>query len=111
MIRTMPAFHKHHFEGADETLDGNKYRACTFTNCRLVFRGGQPPTLVGCGFTGCTWVFEDAAARTLQFLRGMYHGMCPGGRNAVDEALQAPQVADGGGGEIRSAAGARGPGG
>lgn len=63
-----------HFVSETVTLDGRGFVDCTFDRCRLVYAGGLPPGLSGCRFEGCTWEFDEAAARTLQFLTGLYHG-------------------------------------
>ena len=41
----MAEFNEQEFKDADEVLDGNTYNRCTFTNCRLVYRGGTIPFL------------------------------------------------------------------
>ncbi len=73
-------------EGETVTLDGNEYKACDFRRCRLVYRGGEPPVLVQDNFAHCTWHFEDAAERTLEFLRGLYHSGA-GGRDLIEKTF------------------------
>jgi hypothetical protein len=63
------------FKNATEVVDGNVYKACEFTNCVLVYRGGPIPTLVQCHFSQCSWNFEDAADRTINFMKAIYHGI------------------------------------
>jgi hypothetical protein len=75
------------FSNASETIDGNTYTECRFDNCKLVFRGGEMPRISGCHFENCQWQFEDAAERTLVFLRQLYHGMGPGGSQLVEATL------------------------
>jgi hypothetical protein len=70
---------------ADETvvLDYTSYRNCTFENCAIVFHGHGSIGLVDCEFDNCDWVFNDAAANTLQFMATMYqHG---GGADQIIE--------------------------
>jgi hypothetical protein len=86
------------FSHASETIDGNIYTDCRFDNCKLVYRGGEMPRISGCHFENCQWQFEDAAERTLVFLRQLYHGMGPGGAQLVEATLAQlrqplPQVA------------------
>ena len=52
-------------------LDGEQFSGCEFRDCRLVFRGGEPPRFEDCTFEGCDWRFEDAAANTLAHLKGV----------------------------------------
>jgi hypothetical protein len=59
------------FENSTEVLDGNEYDSCEFRNCRLVYRGGPLPHIVRCHFANCEWAFEDAAERTIAFLKLM----------------------------------------
>jgi hypothetical protein len=75
------------FSNASETIDGNIYTDCRFDNCKLVYRGGEMPRISGCHFENCQWQFEDAAERTLVFLRQLYHGMGPGGAQLVEATL------------------------
>ena len=65
-------------------LDGNKYKRCKFTNCTLIYNGGQPPALVDNSFVACRWEFTAAAARTITFLSGLYRG---GGKQIVELAF------------------------
>jgi len=50
-------------------LDGQAYADCEFRDCRMVFSGGEPPVFTNCRFEGCDWKFDDAAARTLAYLK------------------------------------------
>jgi hypothetical protein len=72
---------------ASEVIDGNTYTDCRFENCKLVYRGGEIPRISGCHFENCQWQFEDAAERTLIFMRQLYHGMGPGGAQLVEATL------------------------
>ena len=79
------------FEDQTELLDDNEYRNCAFIRCRLTYWGGVPPVIVGCRISECTWHFEEAAARTISFMRGIYHGMGPQGRALIEMTLNPPQ--------------------
>ena len=74
---------------ATEVIDGNQYTDCRFENCKLVYRGGDLPKISGSHFENCNWQFEDAAERTLVFLRHLYHGMGAGGVELVEATLRA----------------------
>jgi hypothetical protein len=84
----MPTHDSEDFSGRLVELDGNAYHNCTFTTCRLRYRGGGVPTLQTCRFDRCSWEFEDAAGRTLEFLRGLYQGMSAAGRELVESTLR-----------------------
>ena len=84
----MAEFNEQEFKDADEVLDGNTYNRCTFTNCRLVYRGGTIPFLRGCQFVRCSLSWEDAARRTLDLLKGMYHGFGEAGHKLVEDTFQ-----------------------
>jgi len=75
------------FTGATEVIDGNQYNECQFQNCRLVYRGGEMPRISGCHFENCQWQFEEAAERTLIFMRQLYHGMGTGGAQLIEATL------------------------
>ena len=72
----------------DETvvLDGNEFHNCKFQNCKLIYQGGEHPKLQHCQFTRCTWHLEEAARRTILFLKSVYHSG-PGGKELVEMTL------------------------
>jgi len=82
------------FTGATEVIDGNQYVDCRFENCQLVYRGGGIPTISGCHFENCTWQFDEAAERTLIFMKSLYHGMGQGGVQLIEATLAAIRQAD-----------------
>jgi hypothetical protein len=75
------------FSNTAELVDGNTYKDCKFNACRLVYRGGPIPGIQNCEFHNCTWQFENAAERTLTFMRLIYHGMGPRGPELVEGAF------------------------
>lgn len=56
------------FEGQSLTVDGQDYDGCVFTDCDLIYRGGEVPELSNCIFIRCGWELADAALRTIDFL-------------------------------------------
>jgi hypothetical protein len=68
-------------------LDDNEFIACEFENCTMVYSGGEQPKLQQCHFVRCQWKLDQAAKRTMLFLRSIYHSG-PGGRELVDETLK-----------------------
>jgi hypothetical protein len=59
------------FKDTRVVLDGGHFVNCMFTNCEIVYGGGQM------GFeknllSGCRFSFDEAAARTVEFMKGMY---------------------------------------
>ncbi len=68
-------------------LDGNEFVACEFQNSRMVYKGGELPKLQQCHFQQCTWELEEAAMRTVNFLRAIFHSG-PGGQELVEETLK-----------------------
>ena len=55
-------------------VDGKTFRKCRFEQCSLVYKGGVIPIFDGCDLQSCRWVFDEAAARTIQMLHLIYHG-------------------------------------
>jgi len=53
-------------------VDGESFKDCEFTACRLVYSGGEPPQFDGCRFDDCEWKLEAAAGHTLAYLRLMW---------------------------------------
>ena len=71
-------------------LDGKWYIACRFTRCRLVYAGGQLPTLQSCSYDQCEWEFAEQAGRVLILLRAMHaNGLAPA-RHAVEYIQGSP---------------------
>lgn len=52
-------------------LDGNDFRRCTFTECKLVLRARWGVTMLECTFENCEWSFAGAAALVIKFLRSI----------------------------------------
>lgn len=77
------------FSDVTEALDGNQYFNCRFENCQIIYRGGQLPGVNGCHFQDCRWQFEDAADRTMMFMRMLYHGLGDSGPKLVEGAFDA----------------------
>lgn len=55
----------------DQLVDGNTYIDCVFNDARLIYEGGVPPGFSNSTFTESNFVFQEAAGRTLAFLRAM----------------------------------------
>lgn len=55
----------------DMFVDGNTYFDCLFNGARLIYEGGVPPGFSNCTFTDSNFAFQEAAGRTLAFLRAM----------------------------------------
>ncbi len=74
-------------------LDGEDYADCTFQSCRMVYSGGKAPSFSNCQFQDCDWKFEDAAARTLAHLKGIW---AAGGKAQVQAMIKEITGAAGG---------------
>ena len=59
-------------EGEIVKLDYADFRDTEFKNCKMIYAGGRPPTLVNNGFTNCEWISEGEAQNTVLFLKSMY---------------------------------------
>ena len=55
------------FEAERVVVSGAHFERCVFVDCELVF-DGRPTHLVDNTFDGCRWLFEGAAAVTLDLL-------------------------------------------
>ena len=67
-------------------LTGSRFHNCTFENCELVYEGDPSPTFKDNEFINSTFVFKDAAIRTLYFLSNMYHSG-KGGEEIVERTF------------------------
>jgi len=54
-------------------LDGETFSDCEFRDCRLVYSGGATPVFESCKFHGCEWKQDDAAIRTLAYLKALWN--------------------------------------
>lgn len=59
------------FDSTSVVVDGKQFTNCTFHDVSLVYSGGDVPRFVDCEFTRVSLAFDDAAAQTMYFLRGM----------------------------------------
>jgi hypothetical protein len=59
------------FMGSDERVDGNEYTRCVFTDCRLIYAGGPPPSFSHCQFRNSHFYFDGPAGATVAFLTGI----------------------------------------
>jgi hypothetical protein len=75
------------FTDVTEVIDGNQYIDCKFEKCLMIYRGGDIPSIRGCNFNDCRWQFEEAAERTLVFMRLIYHGMGSNGPEMIEAAF------------------------
>jgi hypothetical protein len=71
-------------------LDGESFSACEFRDCRLVYAGGEPPVFRDCRFHDCEWKQDEAAARTLAYLKVLWNA---GGKSAVQALIKDIAVA------------------
>lgn len=71
-------------------LDGEIFDGCEFRDSRLVYAGGAPPVFKGCKFHDCEWRHDDAAARTLAYLKVVWNA---GGKSAVQALIKDITVA------------------
>jgi hypothetical protein len=72
-------------------LDGESFERCEFRNCRLVYAGGDLPTFSECRFEACEWKYDEAAARTLAYLKLVW-GL--GGKASVQALIKEVTSAD-----------------
>ncbi len=67
-------------------LDGESFADCEFVACRLTYAGGELPHFSDCRFQDCEWRHEDAAARTLSYLKLMWSvGQKPAVQTAIKD--------------------------
>jgi hypothetical protein len=53
-------------------VDGQEYRTCTFTDCVLVFSGGNPPMFDDCIFFNTDPRLTGCAENTIGFLANLW---------------------------------------
>jgi hypothetical protein len=67
------------------SLDGERFSGCEFRECRMVYRGGEPPKFDDCRFDDCDWRFEDAAAHTLAYMKLLW---AVGGKTSMQALIK-----------------------
>lgn len=72
------------FKNETIDIDFNQFSKCQFENCTLVYHGYGVIGMDVCSFNNVNWSFADAAASTLQFMHGLYHGAGEGGKNLIE---------------------------
>jgi len=65
----MAIYENETFTNKNIVVDGNRYNACVFSNCALIFKGGELPTFDRCTFRSTGIQLDDAAQDTLDYLR------------------------------------------
>jgi hypothetical protein len=75
------------FEDETIRLDDNEFRDCKFNRCEISFAGGAIPVLDGNSFTDCSWRFDGAASRTLQFMT-IFARSGPGMRQVIERTVK-----------------------
>ncbi len=68
-------------------LDFQEFSECIFDGCTLVYAGGAPPSIVGCTFKESNFIFEGAAANTIQFMAALYRGAGEGGKDLIEKTF------------------------
>ena len=61
------------FKNEPVNLDNNTYTGCTFNHCEVIYSGGGLPNLTNNSFNECSWIFDGAAARTMQFMTALHN--------------------------------------
>ncbi|WP_296594986.1 hypothetical protein [Phenylobacterium sp.] len=71
-------------------LDGEIFTDCEFRDSRMIFSGGSPPVFENCRFYGCEWKQDEAAQRTLAYLKALWSA---GEKTAVQALIKDITVA------------------
>ena len=69
-------------------LDGAIFEKCEFRNCTLIYSGGDLPQMSDCQIQDCEWRFEGAAGKTINFMKGIYHGLGPPGQEIIEATFR-----------------------
>tara|TARA_R110002124_G_scaffold30983_1_gene105600 strand:- start:578 stop:853 length:276 start_codon:yes stop_codon:yes gene_type:complete len=76
-------------EVRDQTvrMDYQTFERKSFIDCKLVYAGGDPPTLIDCDFIQCSWTFEGPALNTARFMAAMSQSS-EGGKDLILSILR-----------------------
>ncbi len=75
------------FKNETIEIDFNGFSNCQFDGCTFVYHGYGEIGFDGCTFTNVSWTFAGAAANTLKFMQGLYHGAGEGGKNLIESTF------------------------
>ena len=84
----MATFNKSKFDFTTIILDNNSYDNCEFSTCKMIYRGEGAVSLTNCTFDGCVWEFQGAASNTVNFMKAIYQGMGPEGKQMIDATIK-----------------------
>jgi hypothetical protein len=87
-------FKDKNFKNEKIDIDFNQFSNCQFDSCTLVFHGYGVIGMDGCSFINVNWTFDGAAAKTLQFMHGLYHGAGEGGRQLIESTFNSIRQGD-----------------
>ena len=59
-------------KGLNLALDGKRFVDCELVQCKLTFRGTEPPEFKGTRIVDCQILFQGPAAATLQLMGQLY---------------------------------------
>lgn len=76
------------FQNTRVEIDNIAYSKCEFKNCRVVYSGKGPISLIDCNFVECEWSLDGAAQNTLMFLRTMQSSFGPFGKDMVAQIIK-----------------------
>jgi len=96
-METVETFVDRTFENESLFLDLGSFVRCTFTKCQLTYHGDGIVDFQDCIFEDCSWTFEGAAARTLEFLATLYRRTGQSGQELVEgiiESIKSSPVID-----------------
>jgi hypothetical protein len=70
----MEQVHNMQFADQEINIDGKLYINCSFTDCRLIYGGGDLPAFQSCRLISSVFGFSESALRTVSFLSEAWHG-------------------------------------
>ena len=69
-------------------IDGKRFIECTFNNCTFEYTGIENPGFENCTLNDCSWRFADAAEKTINFMRAIYHGFGDYGIDLIERTFE-----------------------
>lgn len=84
----MATFQNERFTNQEIRTDGNRYEACVFTDCTLIYAGGAMPAFVSCTFRQVRIQLDGAAYNTTQYLGVLYRTGLTVATDKVIDGLQ-----------------------
>jgi len=84
----IPSIKEKYFINDVVKIDSSSYLSCVFKETEIVFCAEGIISLDSCEFHNCIWTFNEAAKRTLDFMKAIHNGIAGDGKIIVENIFE-----------------------